>query len=75
MSCKLHSVSVVHLDDDLAQFELCDRDAQLHFYSTYLSMISVETCAGTINPTKILKTDFSHIVFIISHQEIGTGII
>lgn len=30
-SCRLHSVSVVRQDDDLAQFEICNRDAQLHF--------------------------------------------
>lgn len=46
-SCRLHSVSVVRQDDDLPQFELCDREAQLHFQSIYLFVISAETCAGT----------------------------
>lgn len=32
MSCKLHSVPVVHLDKDLAQFELCYKEVQSHYF-------------------------------------------
>lgn len=31
VSCRLHSVSVVHLDNDLAQFELCYKEVLSHF--------------------------------------------
>lgn len=31
LNCKLHSVSVVPRDNDLAQFEHCYREAQSHF--------------------------------------------
>lgn len=30
MSCKLHSVPVVRLDGDLAQFELCYKEVQFY---------------------------------------------
>lgn len=51
MSCRLHSVSGVRQDNDLAQFEFCHRHAQLHFQSIYLPVVSAETCAGTSKAT------------------------
>lgn len=44
INCKLHSVSVVLKDNDLAQFELCNRKIQTHFIQQCSPLVLLLKC-------------------------------